>query len=413
MEQIPRVNQEGNVPNPAERILALRAEIVELARKSVSGLFEKRGLQPLNVFNGSIDFVHRISGGALATSDFIRDHIEVHEESDISLPVYIHEMLHGHTNIYTSLSSRLSKTGINSNWEKKFGVATYFLALNEGLTELLTDEAFESSPMDTYNQLRQKLLEAKKELLPLELEAFTVKSEREIEGYIQSFVKLPIKIEASEEDYQKWVQSQIESQRILKELEPNMDTQFPTSREAFQSQAEHYINAPIHNLIGLINSTRKLVELITNRTKYQLEDIDRELKEGFVHKKLYTLERELIDVLVKKIADITNEDAEIILEKMKTAYLQGNTLYFRVIGKVLGDEILGEIALLGGQEFTPSELDIENANKVYSDIEDERIRSSLVKELALGLVKKRYYDYLIQNIKSAPSPLLNHQTLPD
>lgn len=398
MEQVPRIDAKEKEPNLEEKISQLRREICEIARVSVRGLFEKRGLHPLNSHSGELEFSKIMGFGINGTSSLLEDKIQIHEDEDISLHTYTHEMIHGHTNRYIHPDKRTFKSGIFSSWVKEEDSVIYFLALNEALTELLTDEALESTPIARHIELRQRLLETKKEWLPLQFEALQAKCHSDIDRSIEAMVAIPSTISDSDEDYEKWVQGQIECARLMKENGLGFELQ--TSREAFISESWRWINEVKEANVRYITANLKMIEAAKDSMESRLELVELELKNKHLFNKTYILERELTQALIDKIAELTNETSEVILEKMKTAYLEGNTLYFRVIGKVLGKDVLEIVAKLGDEVFEPSESDMEEADKEYGESKDAVVKGMLVKAMAKEFAKERFYKNLIEVIKS-------------
>lgn len=398
MEQVPRTDAKEKEPNLEEKISQLRREICEIARVSVRGLFEKRGLRPLNPHNGELEFSKKMRFGVVGTSSVFEDKVQIGEDEDTSLHTYTHEMIHGHTNTYNHPDKRIFKSGIVSSWEKEGDSGIYFLALNEALTELLTDEALEGAPITRYVELRQQLLEAKKEWLPLQFETEQARCYLNIDRAIEEMKAIPSTISDSDEDYEKWAEEQMECAKLMKEN--GLDFEFPTSREAFISESWRRINEVKEANIRCITTNLELIEAVKKAMESRLELIELELKKKFSLEKTYILERELTQALIDKIAELTNEKSEAILEKMKTAYLQGNTLYFRVIGKMLGKDVLEIVAKLGDEAFEPSESDLEEANKEHSESKDVVVKGMLVEAMAKELAKKRFYKNLIEVIKS-------------
>lgn len=398
MEQIPKTERKEKEPNLQEKISQIRHEISEIAKAAVTSLFEKRGLQPLNLHNGDLNFSETMTFGVQGTSSLFEDKIYIHEDQDINLGVYIHEMIHGYTNRYIHPDKRIVKSGICSGWKKEDDSTIYFLALNEALTEFLTDEALESTPVARYLELRKRLLEIKKEWLPLQFEALQAECYSDIDRIIEAMEAIPSAISDSDEDYEKWIEEQIECTKLMKEN--GLDFEFPTSRDDFIFDSWRRISEVRQANIKRMTARLELIRLEKKIMESRLEHIDFEIKKTFSLEKKYITERNLARVIVDKIAELKNETSQVILEKMKTAYLQGNTLYFRVIGKVLGKDILEKVAKLGDEVFEPSESDIEEADKIYGETEDVAAKEVLVTAIAKELAKKRFYKNLLERIQS-------------
>ncbi len=392
--------------NGVETLASLRTEAIRLAKQATEGLFTKRGLKPLNDFKGDVEFRH-LSLGVVGLSSARFDGINISEHNDHYLNIYIHEMIHAHTNMYKNPENRMAKSGISSDWTKtnegRQGVS-YFNALNEALTEILMDEAVETVPLFTQLELMQKLLVAKEAQIKLDLEKELTQYGEEIKRLEDQFRDTPETWAWSEEDnkrYEEWVGAVLSLKQDFPEF---YDAPKDTSKEYYEKMllrirrhTEEEFLQRIHNLKGLCEDVQKLAELELDLVRIQIES-------GFSPEKSYLLERKLVNVIVDKIASLKNQTSEVIIEEMKTAYLQGNSLYFRIIGKVLGVDTLETVAKLDTEDFEPTEEEVAEAVQKIPDSVSEDRRSMYHNLFAKKIAKKRVYKNLIEKIEAIAAP---------
>ncbi len=402
MEQVP-IKERPIALSPQESLDISRQEMLELARESVKHLFTKRHLPLLNNFKGGVEFEDTGSFHPAGGSSLEADHIKIYNNGDEDLSIYIHELLHGYTNFHNHPERRRFKSGFMSQWEKGTDKPAYFLAINEALTELLTDEAFATVDTSTHLEIRKRLLERKKDALISDAEQKRFIIEKEIEGYLEQLSDLIRNNRKeywdTEEMYREFVQRVDELNLFLEA--GGSQTRADSLRETYREQTEKSFTEQQDCLLNLLSIYERKLQLTKEHLDAEVKVIDVEL-EGFLKTESYVWERRLVLTIVRKIAELTHRESEDVFEEMKVAYLKGNTLHLRIIGKVLGKDLLVVVASLG-EEFEVTEADHKEALSICPDNLDVSFKQELLKSLSLQIAKDRFCKQLIEKIDSLHS----------
>ena len=375
MEQPPQTNAQESEEefslkesmNPPERI-----KMIALAEGAVRKIFSDRNIQYSGLSKNWVSFEHMdlMEGGHF---DVASKEIGVNMFGDFRLRTYIHEFLHASTDSKEGPSKRVGKTGLSSLWKKDQPVK-YFEALNEALTEILTDEAIAQVPRSEVDPIVASF----KESLPKRKKVILIES---INGAFKRQMEL------------------IEDRFVLEDILNKLIDE-GGGEEEIELIAKRLATREVE-----LEYAGKLAEVQIDYLKARFDSYAAEI-EGYQDEKMYPLERQLVDVLVSKIAELQGLTKESVLEQFKLAYLQGNIFSLRIIQNTLGGEIFETVAHLSPHSGTsPNESEITEAEEEIEKMLSKKISKEdagyrVVLERASYLARQRYYDELIAGINS-------------